>query len=48
MLEGSGFRAVCVSGDVGRYRLDLATVVAAPRHSRLLESVEPGAAAQPV
>lgn len=48
VLEGGGFHAVCVSGDVARYRLDLATVVAAPRHSRLLESVEPGAAAQPV
>jgi hypothetical protein len=35
-------------GEVARYRLDLATVIAAPRHSRLRESVEPGAAAQPV
>ena len=48
VLEGSGFRLVCVSGEVARYRLDLATVIAAPRHSRLLESVEPGAAAQAV
>jgi len=48
VLEGSGFRPVCVCGEVARYRLDLATVIAAPRHSRALESVEPGAAAQPV
>lgn len=48
VLEGNGFRAVCASGEVARYRLDLATVVAAPRESRLLESVEPGAAAQAV
>jgi hypothetical protein len=48
VLEGSGFRPVCACGDVARYRLDLATVVAVPRQSRLLESVEPGAAAQPV
>jgi len=48
VLEGSGFRPVCVSGEVARYRLDLATVIAVPRHSRVLESVEPGAAAQAV
>jgi len=48
VLEGAGFRAVCVSGEVARYRLDLATVVAVPRYSRVLESVEPGAAVQPV
>jgi hypothetical protein len=48
VLEGSGFRPVCVSGEVARYRLDLATVIAAPRQSRLLESVEAGAAAQAV
>ena len=48
VLEGSGFRTVAVCGDVARYRLDLATVIAAPRHSRLRESVEPGAATQPV
>jgi hypothetical protein len=48
VLEGSGFRPLCVSGEVARYRLDLATVIAAPRHSRLLESVEAGAAAQAV
>jgi hypothetical protein len=48
VLEGSGFRPVRASGDVARYRLDLATVIAAPRHSRLLETVEPGAAAQAV
>jgi hypothetical protein len=48
VLEGSGFRAVCSSREIARYRLDLATVVAAPRRSRVLESVEPGTAAQPV
>ncbi len=48
VLEGSGFRPVCTSGEIARYRLDLATVVAAPRYSELLESVKPGTAAQPV
>jgi hypothetical protein len=48
VLEGGGFRVVGTCGEVARYRLDLATVIAAPRHSRLRESVEPGAAAQPV
>lgn len=48
VLEGSGFRPLCVCGEVARYRLDLATVIAAPRHSRLLEGVEAGAAAQAV
>jgi hypothetical protein len=48
VLEGSGFRPVCACGEVARYRLDLATVIATPRHSRLRESVEPGAAAQAV
>ena len=50
VLEGGGFRVVQVKGDVARYRLDLATLVEAPRHSRAWESVEaaPGAAAQPV
>lgn len=48
VLEGGGFRALRAGGDVARYRLDLATVIAAPRYSRLRESVEPGAAAQTV
>lgn len=49
VLEGGGFRPVRACGDVARYRLDLATVVAAPRHSRALEEVErSGAAALPV
>ena len=50
VLEGSGFRVVQVKGDVARYRLDLATLVEAPRHSRVWESVEPaaGTAPQPV
>lgn len=49
VLEGGGFRPVRSCGDVARYRLDLATVVAAPRRSRALEEVErSGAAALPV
>lgn len=50
ILEGGGFRAVQVKGEVARYRLDLATLVEASRHSRAWESVEttPGTAAQPV
>jgi len=48
VLEGGGFRAVCACGDVARYRLDLATVIAVPRRSRVMDSVEPGAAAQPI
>jgi hypothetical protein len=48
VLEGGGFRPVRASGDVARYRLDLETVVAAPRYSRARESVEPGTAAQAV
>lgn len=48
VLEGGGFRAVCVCGDVARYRLDLATVIAAPRRGRMMDSVESGAAAQAV
>jgi hypothetical protein len=50
VLEGSGFRAVQVKGEVARYRLDLATLVDSPRHARAWQSVEtaPGEAAQPV
>lgn len=48
VLEGSGFRPVCACGDVARYRLDLSTVVASPRHSRALDDVEAGAAAPAV
>ncbi len=47
VLEGGGFRAVCVRGEVARYRLDLAAVVVAARHSHAVE-VERGAATQPV
>lgn len=47
VLEGGGFRPVCVRGEVARYRLDLAAVVVAARHSRAAE-VELGAATQPV
>lgn len=33
VLKGSGFHRVAGSGNVGRYRIDLATLVDAPRHS---------------
>ncbi len=49
VLEGGGFRQVQVKGEVARYRLDLAALVDAPRHSVAWESVESaGAAAAPV
>lgn len=48
VLEGSGFRPVQVKGEVARFRLDLAALVAAPRHSVAWERLEKGAAAQPV
>jgi hypothetical protein len=48
VLEGSGFRAVQARGDVARYRVDLATLVEAPRAIRAREQVETKAAAQPV
>jgi hypothetical protein len=47
VLEGSGFRPVQVKGDVARYRLDLAAMIEAARHSVEWERVK-GAAAQPV
>jgi len=47
-LEGSGFRPVRLVGDVVRYRLELAGLVAEPRLSRLRESLESLTAAQPV
>lgn len=48
VLEGSGFRPVQRRGDVSRYRLDLATVVALPRRSMAWERVDAGAATLPV
>jgi hypothetical protein len=48
VLEGDGFRRVQVKGEVARFRLDLATLVAAPRHSVAWERVEAPAGTQPV
>lgn len=48
VLEGSGFRQVQAKGQVVRLRLELATLVAAPRYSVARERIEAGAAAQPV
>ena len=47
-LEGSGFRPVRLVGDVVRYRLELAGLVAEPRLARVRERLENLAAAQPV
>lgn len=46
-LEGNGFRPVRLVGNVARYRLELSTLVAVPRHARLLEAWE-RMAAQPI
>jgi hypothetical protein len=48
VLEGGGFRRVQVKGEIARFRLDLATLIAAPRHSVVWDRVEAPAAAQPV
>jgi hypothetical protein len=48
VLEGSGFRAVRRVGDVRLYRLELATLIAAPRWAKLGERLEKYTAAQPV
>jgi hypothetical protein len=48
VLEGDGFRRVQVKGQVARFRLDLATLVATPRHSVAWERVEAPAGTQPV
>ena len=48
VLEGDGFRRVQVKGQVARFRLDLAALVAAPRHSVAWERVEAPAGTQPV
>ena len=47
VLEGSGFRRIQVKGDVARFRLDLASIVEAPRHSVAWEQIEAPAGAQP-
>lgn len=47
VLEGSGFRRVRSRGLVSRYRLELGTLVAAPRRSRATER-QTGPATQPV
>ncbi len=48
VLEGGGFRRVQAKGDVARFRLDLAAVIEAPRHSVARERQKTPAAAQPV
>jgi len=48
VLEGGGFRRVQVKGEIARFRLDLTTLVAVPRHSVAWDRVEAPAAAQPV
>jgi hypothetical protein len=48
VLEGSGFRQVQVKGEVVRLRLELSTLVVAPRYSAARKRIEAGAAAQPV
>ncbi len=49
VLEGGGFRAVQVRGGVARFRLELATIVAAPRHSMVWQRQAEGAVSvQPV
>lgn len=48
VLEGSGFRPVQAKGEVVRLRLELSTLVVAPRYSVARERIEAGATAQPV
>jgi hypothetical protein len=49
VLEGGGFRVVKAKGEVARFRLELATIVEAPRHSVLWERrADGGMAAQPI
>lgn len=48
VLEGNGFRPVCRAGEVARYRLDLATLIAVPRRSQIWEELERNPAAQPI
>jgi hypothetical protein len=48
VLEGGGFRRVQEKGDVARFRLDLAALIEAPRHSVAWDRVEAPAGTQPV
>jgi hypothetical protein len=48
VLEGDGFRRVQVKGEIARFRLDLATLVASPRVTVAWERIEAPAGAQPV
>jgi hypothetical protein len=48
VLEGGGFRRVQEKGDVARFRLDLAALIEAPRHSAAWDRLEAPAGTQPV
>jgi hypothetical protein len=48
VLEGGGFRRVQAKGEIARFRLDLATLVEAPRRSVAWKRVDAPAAAQPI
>ena len=48
VLEGGGFQRVQEKGEVARFRLDLAALVEAPRHSVAWEHVKAPAGTQPV
>jgi hypothetical protein len=48
VLEGGGFRKVQEKGEVARFRLDLAALIEAPRHSVAWEHVTAPAGTQPV
>ena len=48
MLEGGGFKRVQEKGEVARFRLDLAALIEAPRHSAAWEQVTAPAGTQPV
>ena len=48
VLEGGGFRRVEEKGEVARFRLDLAAMIEAPRHSVAWERIGAPAGAQPV
>ena len=47
VLEGSGFSRVRTAGHVGRYRLELETLVAVPRRRRAAEQAGPAPATIP-
>jgi hypothetical protein len=48
VLEGSGFTRVRAAGHVGRYRLELETLIAVPRRSRAAEQTSPEPGTVPV